>query len=89
MAEPVNVDMSKGGIVTLILGSGYEPPTEFAFDPRVFVVDANKVNPRNEGWIPSTTRLVIFTDRVPDRVRKVNGYSISPNSEVSRRPWGP
>lgn len=65
---PTEVDLSKGGVVTLVLGTGYELPTEFAFHPQVHVVDASLVNPTHEGWIPSTTKIVIHTDHIPEKV---------------------
>lgn len=67
MAETIPVDLSKGGVVTVVLGKGYEIPTEYAFDPRVHVVDGASIDPRNEGWVPSTTRIVIHTDHIPEK----------------------
>lgn len=68
MAEPIGVDLSKGGVVTLLLGKGYQCPTEFAFHGQVHQVDTATVDPNHEGWIPSTTRIVVFTDHIPDKV---------------------
>lgn len=68
MAAPTEIDLSKGGVVTLVLGQGYDVPTEFAYHPQVHSINAQTIDPKSEGWVPSTTRIVIHTDHIPDRV---------------------
>lgn len=68
MAAPIEIDLTKGGVVTLVLGQGYDVPTEFAYHPQVHVINAQTIDPKNEGWVPTTTRIVIHTDHIPEKV---------------------
>jgi hypothetical protein len=57
------VDLSKGGMVTVCLGKGFEAPSEFAFDPRVHFIMTAGLSPQAL-QIPSQTKILIVTDRI-------------------------
>lgn len=56
---------SGGGVVTLLLGMGYDVPSDYAHHPQVHGVAANGIKRGAEAAaIPSNTRAIIVTDRI-------------------------
>lgn len=61
------VDLSKGGMVTVCLGKGFDIPSDFAYDPRVHFIVTAGLSPQAL-QIPSQTKIVIVTDRIGAQV---------------------
>lgn len=57
--------LQDGGVVTVVLGEGYELPSDFVFNPRVKSLDARKLSAAGvAGAISANTKAVILSDHI-------------------------
>jgi hypothetical protein len=79
--EEQKVDLSSGGMVSVIMGKDYDIPIDFAHHPQCNFVEGWKLQPGqvNGTVIPTATKIVIMTDGLPSLVYH------NLNSEFRRR----
>jgi hypothetical protein len=62
------VDFTKGGMMAVCLGKGYTIPNDYRFHPQVYLLDTT-LNPGElDDLLPSQTRLVLMTDKIPQKM---------------------
>lgn len=60
---------TSGGVVTVILGTGVDAPTDWTYHPRVHWVNASQLKRHDiPGAIPTNTKLMFFTDNISGNV---------------------
>lgn len=62
-------ELAKGGVVTVMLGSGFDLPADFGYHPAVHGVVANNCDPGNIAKeIPTNTKVLILTEQINRQV---------------------
>lgn len=60
---------TSGGLVTVVLGTGVDAPTDWSLHPRVHWVVANELHRHDvPGAIPTNTKLMLITDNISGNV---------------------